>query len=102
MTQQEQQESRSSVEVTLTAKGEAQVKVKVCEGEVLREGDPRRDPKNATISGNHIPEIITERLMATINSLERQRIKVVGRELPEVGQQVHQGPIDDQMPEGAG
>lgn len=66
----------------MTAKGEAQVKVKIYEGERnMYEG------VEINLIPNEIPRKITERLMATIESLERQRIKVVGRELPEVAKQ---------------
>lgn len=81
-------ESKSSVKVNLTAKGEAQVEVKVYEGERSSQYALNNDgvpvPLEKIIEGDDLAEATVERLANTINSLERQRIKVVGRELPEV------------------
>ncbi len=85
-------ESKSSVKVTLNAKGEAQLEVKVYEGEEFLipgptiktpEGSRKVDGKVGTTTGDGIAEVITARLMHVIRSLEHQRIKVVGRELPD-------------------
>lgn len=82
-------ESKSSVKVNLTAKGEAQVEVKVYEGDrssqyAVNVNDGLPVPLEKIIEGDDLAEATVERLANTINSLERQRIKVVGRELPEV------------------
>ena len=70
-----QQESKSSIKVNLTAKGEAQVEVKVYEGETNQ-----YEGAEVEVTGNGIPQLIARRLIATIRSLEEQGIKVVGRE----------------------
>ena len=86
-------ESRSSVAIKhKPSTGEVSVEVKVYEGEdanyVLTEkeasgGNPGEVVKQP-LGGEELPAVAVQRLMATIFSLERQRIKVVGRELPEV------------------
>ncbi|KKK72153.1 hypothetical protein LCGC14_2906730 [marine sediment metagenome] len=91
------QESKSSIKVTLNSKGEAQIECKVYESEesyipppIIVGGDPSQEqPSGRTekLTAEDIPEVIAARVMHTIHSLERQRIKVVGRELPEVEQQ---------------
>ncbi len=72
------QESQSSVKVSLNSKGEAQIEVKVYQQPVGEDG-VSTDVFNADAK---VP-LQVERLMTTIHSLERQRIKVVGRDLPE-------------------
>ncbi|KKK89579.1 hypothetical protein LCGC14_2731690 [marine sediment metagenome] len=76
------QESKSSVKVTLNAKGEAQLEIKLYEGEVCL-----RDDKDAfePIHGHEIPAVLVRRLFLTIRALEQRGIKVVGRDLPDEG-----------------
>ena len=91
MTQQQQQESKSSVKVTLNAKGEAQIELKVYEGELTHIVDEKGDGHELNLLGSGIAKTLDERLAAVIEFLERQRIKVVGRELPDVEQQRDSG-----------
>ena len=93
---EQQSESKSSVKVNLTAKGEAQVEVKVYEGEGEYVAETPTRPPSGANAGEIIPanfvilnasatgKVAVERLVETVNSLERQRIKVVGRELPDI------------------
>jgi hypothetical protein len=78
-------EGRSSVEVSLTAKGEAQIKVKAYEGEEAddpkaEDGGPALPPLK--MPGAALMTTAVNRLMHTIEELEENGIKVVGRDAP--------------------
>ena len=86
MAEEHASESKSSIKVTLNSKGEAQIEIKTYEGEVNASLDRPVGPGEVipmpTVTGEELAAVTAQRLMATIDSLERQRIKVVGRELP--------------------